>query len=241
MEVFQIMSDLDVRNAMDKNLKPLLLLPYLRSHGVLTQIEYDRINDPGTIHQDKVFLIIDAVVSKDRKALDTFIEALKKTENSSHQELAEMFDKVLCGHLTSEPVNYDYSLVDDVITPHFPAVMNSLNLTALLWYLQKYQLLTGEEVERLSSPVLTTAGCNRYIFSRLYRCGADAVENFIRCLIEEETHPPHRELAMLLIRELSTQEQYLEQARRLDLALTEAGARSQQPFFGKHAHPRVMW
>ena len=203
-----------------------MLLPYLRSCSVLTQIEYDRIIHPGTVQHDQISLIVDAVVSKGQKALDEFIKALtKETEHPSHRELAKMFHEALNGSLTPVPDNY--SLVDDVITPHLPDLMNYLNSLALLQHLQKYQLVTSEEVERLINSTLTSAGCNRLIFSQLYRCGADAVENFIRCLIEEETHPSHHKLAKLLIQQLSELEQYQELARRLDLALSEVEARTQ--------------
>ena len=224
VEVYRVVSLLQM--AIVRSVKPLLLLPYLRSCSVLTQTEYDRINSPGTIPQDQISLIVDAVVSKGRKALDGFIEALKKeTKHPSHQELATMFDEALNGSLTPVPDNY--SLVDDVITPHLPDLMNFLNSLALLQHLHRDQLVTSEEVERLSNSTLTSAGCNRFIFSQLYRCGADAVEKFIRCLIEEETHPPHHELARLLIQQLSELEQHQELARRLDLALSEVEARTQ--------------
>ena len=222
VEVYRIVSHLQM--AIVRSVKPLLLLSYLRSCSVLTQTEYDRINS-RTVPQDQISLIVDAVVSKGRKALDGFIEALKKeTKHPSHQELAAMFDEALNGSLTPVPDNY--SLVDDVITPHLPDLMDFLNPLALLQHLQRDQLVTSEEVERLSNFTLTTAGCNRFIFSQLYRCGADAVEKFICCLIEEETHPPHHELARLLIRQLSELEPHQELARKLDLALSEVEART---------------
>ena len=136
-----------------------------------------------------------------------------------------MFEREINGPFTPVPDNY--SLVDDVITPHLPAFINCLNSLALLQYLQRYQLVTDEEVEHLLNSTLTSAGCNRFIFSQLSHCGADTVENFIRCLIEEETHPPHHELAKLLIQQLSELEQHQELAHRLDLALSEVEARTQ--------------
>ena len=172
------------------SVKPLTLLPLLRSDNIVTQREYETITQDTLSDHQRVLHIIDAIISKGRNALTKFIGALKEeNQHPPHQKLAEMLEALLLGsHVSSL---WESSLVDDVISPHFSFFVNSVNPSVLIPYLVRHQIVIAEEEDHLSNPTFTTATCNRYILLQLYRCGPDTVKNFIACLTEERTHPPH--------------------------------------------------
>ena len=212
----------------DHHVKPLSLLSHLKRRDVVTGTEYDSISQGTITDHQRIILIIDAIVSKGRNAFDEFIAALKEEQqHPPHQELAQLLEEELAGSHHSHPVLP--SLVDDVISLHLPYLENSLNPDVLIPYLVRHQLVTTEEQDHLSNPTFTRAARNRYIFSRLYRCGSDAVERFIKCLIEEKSHPPHHNLAERLIEQLSQLEEHRELADRLEQALHDTRAEAQHP------------
>ena len=226
LEVYRVVSDL--QQDIDRNVKPLTLLPLLGSEHVVSQEEFECINRNDLNRHQRILCITDAIVSKGQDALDGFIAALKRErEHPPHLGLAEKLERALNGFYTS--VSVGYSMVDNVISPYLPTLVDSVNPLVLLKHLRKHQLVTSEEEDHLTNSCLTMAARNRYMFCRLHCCGPDAVKKFIYCLIEEETHPYHRELARLLIRRMSELEQHQDLAHVLERALDEAGARTYQP------------
>ena len=216
----------DRSKEIDVCVKPLTLLPLLKSNGVVTQKEYEIINRDSISDHQRVLHIVDVIISNGRNALSKFIAALKEEDqHPPHRRLAEMLEGLLVGSHVSWSL--EPSLVDDVISPHLPCLVNLINPSVLILHLVRYRLVTAEEEDQLSNPTFTIAARNRYIFSQLYRCGPDAVKNFISCLIEEKIYPSHHELAEKLIQQLSTLEQHRELASRLEQALRDAGAEAQ--------------
>ena len=209
-----------LRTAIYRHVDPLKLLSHLKSKDVLKQKEFDAINETSVTSCQKIAYIIEAVTCKGESGLDHFIAALKKeTDHLPHQALAEILEGVRNGFCT--PLSPEFTLMEDVISPHLPAFIHCVNLRVLLPKLIKYQIIAGDKVKYFSNFNLTTARLNCHLFCKLYRCGSDAVEKFIYCLIEENTHPPHHDLAWQLIQQLSTLERHRVLVNRLEKTLRD--------------------
>ena len=207
-----------LRRAIYRHVNPLKLLSLLKSKGVLTQEEFEAINQTNVTSYQQITCIIEAVTVKGESALDGFIAALKEEiDHLPHQVLAEMLEAVRNG--SCDPLSPEFTLIEDVISPYLPAFLHHVNPHVLFPNLRKYQLITREMAEYFSNSDLTTATLNCHIYCKLYCSGPNAVEKFIYCLIEDNTHPSHHALAWQLIEKLSTLEQHHELASRLEQAL----------------------
>lgn len=194
------------------------LLQYLLSYGLLTKEEHTSIlrhtfNNP----QYANFLIFEAMLYKEDADLRKFIGALQEEqEHKEHRELAETLQKALDDvDFTPSHEIPNHPEVSKIIYPHMPSLIEGIEPHQLVPFLRKRQLLTSDEVECITgNPNLTRAECNHRIIASLCYCGSRAVEDFIRCLIEEREHLAHHELAYKLINQLC-QEHYEELAEHL--------------------------
>lgn len=218
-EVYEVLSGL--QKAIYRHVNPLKLLPLLKRQGVLTQEEFEVINQTNITGHQQISYIIDAITSKGKSAMDRFIAALKEgTDHLPHQALAEILEGVRNSSFT--PLSPGFSMIEDVVSPHLEAFIHCVDPHVLLQNLMKCQLITGDEVDYLSNLNLTTARLNCRIFVKLYFCcRPDVVEKFIYCLIAESTHPSHRDLAWRLIQQLSSLEQHRELANRMEQAFRD--------------------
>lgn len=207
----------DLQRIIDRYVKPNKLLPLLRTKGVVTQDEFETLNQTSTHHQ-QVSFICETITFKGQSSLDGFIAALKEeTDHPPHQVLAEMLEATLEGSYIAIPP--EITLIEDVISPHLSAFVDCVNPHELLPNLMKYQLITGDEFEYFSSSSLTTSRLNCHLFCKLRCCGPDAMEKFIYCLIKEKKHLPHHKLAECLVQQMSTLKQHCDLVHRLEQAL----------------------
>ena len=82
-----------------------------------------------------------------------------------------------------------------IFREHHPDLRHYLNTSSILPYLSKYSLVTAEQLEELTLPVLTNTRKVDLVLNWLPRSTVDFLEKFIVCLKEASDHLAHGELA----------------------------------------------
>lgn len=200
-------------------MKPMPLLPHLLSHGLLREEQHPVfLNYAQTDPWKAAYHIVGCILYKNDAELRKFIGALRdEQEHREHRELAETLQRALDGEEPS--LTHEHSRnISLIIYPHMYELVEGIQPRYLVPYLKQHGLLTTDEAQRIASTAWTTADCNHYIIACLFHCGSRAVQEFIRCLIEERKHVTHHELARKLIDQLH-QEHFEELANDLNREL----------------------
>ena len=82
-----------------------------------------------------------------------------------------------------------------IFRKHHPDLRHYLNTSSILPYLSKHSLVTADQLEELTLPVLTNSRKVDLLLNWLPRSTVDFLEKFILCLREADDHLAHTELA----------------------------------------------
>ena len=94
-----------------------------------------------------------------------------------------------------------------VFRKHHPDLRHYLNTSSILPYLSKHSLVTADQFEELTLPVLTNSRKVDLLLNWLPRSTVDFLEKFVLCLREADDHLAHAELAGKLEQAMESERQ----------------------------------
>ncbi len=89
-------------------------------------------------------------------------------------------------------------LQEEVLDYLMPQLMQYMNPQALLPYLQRHRLVTGEDVDYICNPLRTDLERRQRIVAKAPYRDPDAFDRFVQCLEEEPQHTGHKYLTRRL-------------------------------------------